>query len=295
MTNSNTPLVVVGIDGSESSAHAARWAAKIALRENIPLKLLHSVSLPSFAAASGVLFDGDFIWSIEEEGKQLVEELGAKLAEAHPGLSVEAEVRPGGSVAALVEASRSARMVVLGSTGKTAFTGMLVGSTAVAVSHRAHCPVAVVRGQVEAAQAGPVVVGIDGSKASDLAVALAFEEASWRGAELLAVHAWMESFSDSGGVYAYPLLIDWASIETKERALLSEQLAGWREKYPDVPVRTEVTRDRPNHALLERAASAQLLVVGSRGHGEFVSTVLGSTAQAMIYHAPCPVVIAREQ
>ncbi|MGL6235625.1 MAG: universal stress protein [Segniliparus sp.] len=296
MSYSNSPSVVVGFDGSESSAQAARWAAQIALRENIPCVLLHAVSMPHFGAA-GVLFDGDFVWAIEEEGKQLVEEFGEQLAAECPGLPLEVEVRTGSPVGALVDASERARMVVLGSTGKTAFTGMLVGSTAVAVAHRARCPVAVVRGHAEPSQSpgGPVVVGVDGSKASDLAVAVAFEEASWRGAELLAVHAWMESLSDSGGVYAYPLLIDWESIEVKERVLLSEQLAGWREKYPDVQVRTEITRDRPNHALLERAASAQMLVVGSRGHSELVATVLGSTAQAMIYHAPCPVVIAHER
>jgi nucleotide-binding universal stress UspA family protein len=296
MTHSQTAPVVVGLDGSDSSVQAAHWAAQRAQRENLPLKLVHAVSLPSIAAASGVLFNGDFLRAVEEEGQQLVEGHAQKLAAVFPGLAIEALARNGSAVAALVEASEHARMVVLGSTGKTAFTGMLIGSTAVAVSHRTRCPVAVVRGQVEPSQAanGAVVVGVDGSKASGLALAAAFEEASWRGAELLAVHAWMESLSSSGGIGAYPLLVDWESIEIDQRAMLAEQLAGWRERYPDVRVRAEVTRDRPNHALLERAASAQLLVVGGKGHGEFVSTMLGSTAQAMMYHAPCPVVVVRE-
>jgi nucleotide-binding universal stress UspA family protein len=70
-------------------------------------------------------------------------------------------------------------------------------------------------------------------------------------------------------------------------------MAGWQEKYPDVEVRRVVTRDRPVRCLLNHAVDAQLLVVGSRGRGGFSGMLLGSTSQALMYHAPCPLLVVR--
>jgi nucleotide-binding universal stress UspA family protein len=87
--------------------------------------------------------------------------------------------------------------------------------------------------------------------------------------------------------------MDWKAVEDTETGRLAERLAGWQEKYPDVTVRRIVTRDRPVRCLLEHSADAQLLVVGSRGHGQFSGMLLGSTSRALIYHAPCPLLVAR--
>lgn len=70
-------------------------------------------------------------------------------------------------------------------------------------------------------------------------------------------------------------------------------MAVWQEKYPDVPVETVVTRGRPVRTLLERGEHAQLIVVGSRGRGGFKGMLLGSTSQALVTHAPCPVAVVR--
>lgn len=140
---------------------------------------------------------------------------------------------------------------------------------------------------------GPVVVGVDGSPASESALAMAFDEASLRGADLVAVHTWIEFSSDSAYAYAHQFIVDWDVIETRERELLAQRLAGWQERYPDVTVRRVVTRDRPVRCLLEHAADAQLLVVGSRGHSGLPGMLLGSTSQALIYHAPCPLLVVR--
>ncbi|MFC5286747.1 universal stress protein [Actinokineospora guangxiensis] len=86
---------------------------------------------------------------------------------------------------------------------------------------------------------------------------------------------------------------DWDAIATDEKAVLAERLAGWSEKYPDVPVQRAVIRDRPAHALLLQAAQAQLLVVGSRGTSPLAGVLLGSTAQTVLHHAPCPVAVVR--
>jgi nucleotide-binding universal stress UspA family protein len=140
---------------------------------------------------------------------------------------------------------------------------------------------------------GAVVVGVDGSPAGESALAMAFDEASWRGADLIAVHTWIEFYSDSSSASAGQFLVDWDALETCERELLAERMAGWQEKYPDVEVRRVVTRDRPVRCLLEHAADAQLLVVGSRGRGGLSGMLLGSTSQALMYHAPCPLLVVR--
>jgi nucleotide-binding universal stress UspA family protein len=140
---------------------------------------------------------------------------------------------------------------------------------------------------------GPVVVGIDGSLASESAIAFAFDAAALRGAPLIAVHAWTDPALD-GPVPAYSaVIVDPQPIAESEGALLAEQLAGWAGKYPDVPVQQVLAHDRPAPALLKYAGTAQLIVVGTRGHGRLASVLLGSTGHALISHAACPVVIAR--
>jgi nucleotide-binding universal stress UspA family protein len=81
--------------------------------------------------------------------------------------------------------------------------------------------------------------------------------------------------------------------KTDEQQLLAERLAGWTEKYPDVRVERLVTCGPPTRSLLEQAAEAQLVVVESRGRGEFVGLVLGSVSNALVHRAACPVVVVR--
>jgi nucleotide-binding universal stress UspA family protein len=107
------------------------------------------------------------------------------------------------------------------------------------------------------------------------------------------VHTWIDFSSDYSYAYAQQFVTDWEEIETEERELLAQRLAGWQEKYPDVTVKRVVTPDRPVRHLLEQASGAQLLVVGSRGRGALSGALLGSTSQALIYHSPCPLLIAR--
>jgi nucleotide-binding universal stress UspA family protein len=186
-------------------------------------------------------------------------------------------------------------MVVLGSRGLGGFTGLLVGSTAVSLAAYGQCPVAVVRGRTLADPppgSGPVVVGVDGSPTSEGAIEVAFDEASFRGVGLVAVHTWSDVTVGSAFDIA-AVSLDWQAVETDEQRLLAERLAGWQEKYPDVRVHRVVTRDRPVRSLLAQAGNAQLLVVGSRGRGGFAGMVLGSTSQALLHHAPCPVLVVR--
>jgi len=288
--------VVAAVDGSESARHAALWAAAEADRRHLQLRLVNAVKIPVVPYTGGRIADQGYVDVLVQNGRDTVKGITADVTEIHPDLEVRSDVVIADPVATLLAESESAAMMVLGSRGLGGFTGILVGSTAIALVAHGHCPVAVIRGRTPDGvppAGGPVVVGVDGSPASAAAVEWAFEEASLRGTDLVAVHTWTEYASDSAYAYARQFVLDWDGIEAKQREILAERLAGWEEKYPDVIVRRIVTRDRPVSALLEQSAEAQLLVVGSRGHGGFTGMMLGSTSQALIYHATCPLLVAR--
>jgi nucleotide-binding universal stress UspA family protein len=209
-----------------------------------------------------------------------------------PGLDPETETVRGTPVAVLRDVSKGASLLVLGSRGLGGFTGLLAGSVAVALAAHGHCPVAVIRGD-DSAPGAPVVVGVDGSPVSDAAIELAFDEAAARGCDLVAVHAWTDTAFPVTPAGGFAPELDWESLAERAAITLDERMAGWQEKYPLVTVHQVVERERPASALLQAAQSAQLLVVGSRGRGGFTGLALGSVSQAMIHHAPCPVLITR--
>ena len=194
---------------------------------------------------------------------------------------------------ALIEASVQASLTVVGSRGRGRLREVVLGSVALRVASRAHSPVAVVNG-APGDPDGPVVVAADGAARSDAAVAFAFQEAANRRADLVAVLGW-----DVLGQRPYdrrPTLLGLAEDDTGE-SVLSRQLAGWCEKYPEVSVRPVVYRGPAAEALLEPdtygAPAPQLIVLGSRGRGAVAGLMLGSTSHTVITHAPCPVIVAR--
>jgi nucleotide-binding universal stress UspA family protein len=136
---------------------------------------------------------------------------------------------------------------------------------------------------------GPVVVGTDGSAGSEEAVRTAFEEAARRRAGLVAVHSWIDL---SSGPQRYRPL-DPEVVERSAREVVAGQLGVYADKYPEVTVQQVVTADRPVRHLVNYSERAQLLVVGSRGRGGFGGLLLGSTSQALVYHARCPVLVVR--
>ncbi|MEJ2853697.1 MULTISPECIES: universal stress protein [unclassified Saccharothrix] len=283
-----TTPVVVGVDGSASALSAVAWAAREARRHRVPVKLVHAYLVPTRGYPEIVLTGHEVRRALEEQGKRWLAEAEAA-ARAADDVEVEVALEHSGAAGAMVWESERARLVVLGSRGLGGFTGLVVGSVAVAVAAHGKCPVVVVRGEDHAD--GPVVVGVDGSPASEEAVDFAFEAASARGVPLKAVHAWTDFLVD--GAYGSRLAVDWAQVEAAEERVLAERLAGRSEKYPDVVVQRLVVRDRPVRALLAEAEGAGLLVVGSRGHGGFTGMLLGSTSQALVHHATCPLAVVR--
>ena len=198
----------------------------------------------------------------------------------------------GPTVSTLVNQSKNADMVVVGCRGEGAFSRVLFGSVSTGLVNYAHCPVAVVHDEAPILLGPsqlPVVVGIDGSPASELATAIAFDEASFRGVDLLAVHAWTDS--DISGV----LSKEWSALQSWAAEILAERLAGWQERYPDVTVHRRLVLDRPARHLLDESESAQLVVVGSHGRGGFAGMLLGSVSTAVVHAARIPAIVARQR
>lgn len=287
--------VVVGVDGSEASTEAVRWAADVARQRDLRLRVIHAYGLAGRYFAGEMATPAHVFDDVAEDARKLVEEAVAAARDAAPGVTVEGDPADRAPAPLLIELSGAAKLIVLGASGLGGFAGMLAGSTAVGVAAHASCPVVIVRhreGQEQPPTDGPVVVGVDGSEVSERAIAVAFEEASLRGAPLVAVHAWMDVEYESAFNRAR-VFFEGGPLERDEQRLLAELLAGWQEKYPDVPVERVVVQDKPRHQLLERSATARLVVVGSRGRGGFTGLLLGSTSQALLHHAGCPVLVVR--
>jgi nucleotide-binding universal stress UspA family protein len=285
--------IVVGVDGSTASTAAVRWAARTAAMCNTGLTIVHA-SPPVVPGSSLVEWTGptpsEVMRAQEEQAQRLIDDAGKTANDTGGGLRIQIKAIAAAPVPALLELSNDAQIVVVGRRGRSSLAGVLLGSVSIAMIHRARCPVAVIHDESPAEAAStdaPVLVGHDGSPASELATAIAFDEASWRGVELVALHAAYDS--DPFGIHE----LEWGYVEPKAHAALAERLAGWQERYPDVRVRRVVVFDRPAHHLVEQAKTAQLLVVGTRGHGEFTELLLGSVSAAVVQATRTPVIVAR--
>jgi len=289
---STESAVVVGVDGSPASKVAVDWAARNAVLHGAPLTLVHVLTPPAVMAFPDVPMPPGYLEWQQEQGRGLLDaaEQTAREAAGRTALDITSEMVSGPSVPSLVDASKDARLIVVGCRGHGALARGILGSVSNGLVHHAHCPVVIIHDEdplMPHPSKAPVVVGVDGSPASERAVGLAFEEASLRGVDLVAVHAWSDA-----GVFEFPGA-DWSTQQAMGEETLSERLAGWQERYPDVLVRRIVVADKPARQLLEQAESAQLLVVGSRGRGGFAGMLLGSVSTAVINAARMPVLVVR--
>ncbi len=287
-----TGPVVVGVDGSQPSLRAVRWAAHEAAGHGVALRILHAIGVPEFFPGGAISPSTELFHLLEQDSEAVMRDAAIAAEEVAPGVDVTSESTTDPPVIALIEASKAARSIVLGESGRGAFAGLLLGSTTVTLAAHAHCPVIAVRGDVDRPTDAPVVVGVDGSEVSEHAVECAFEQAAFRGTRLVAMHAYTDA--DAKALFSETRMAhDWESLDDAEERLLAERLAGWTERYPDVTVERDLVRSKPRERLLEWSESACLVVVGSRGRGGFSGLLLGSTSQALLHHAHCPVLVVR--
>jgi nucleotide-binding universal stress UspA family protein len=289
---------LVGVDGSAAALAAVRWAAHDAALRNLPLTLVHAVDPPiprwlqlPTPAGFGQWQEqraGEFIESAIKVAKESIGEGGR--------VQIDSKVLYSATVPTLVDLSKEAEMVVVGYRGHGGVVvRSFLGSVSSALVYHAGCPVAVIhddKAVIGNVARAPVLVGIDGSPASEAATAIAFEEASRRGVGLMALHAWMDPrVSGSEGLFQDA---KWDAQLSEEEETLAERLAGWHERFPDVGIRRRIEIGDPALWLIEASERAQLVVVGSHGCGWFSGRLLGSVGAAVVNRAKIQVIVARQ-
>lgn len=272
MSDERSPReVVVGVDGSDSSSSALRWAAHDATLRGVPLVVVHVAP-----AGDPGLSAGD------------VSELVAENA----GAQTRAEIvcRTGKPASELVEFSTRAGVVVVGRFGNTETSHRMIGSVGAALLRHAHCPVVVVHDDAAPEhRRRPVLVGIDGSHTSVEAARIAFDEASRRGVDLLALHVCKEIDTHDPGSHRT------VDMQLDAEALLTESLAALQENYPGVAVHRLVRFANPAKQLLVQSERAQLVVLGSHGRGAVAGVLLGSVSGKVADECRRPVLVARRR
>lgn len=279
--------VVVGVDDSADSRSALEWAAGEARLRRAPLRIVHALPF-------SILRHGGPDPSLER-AKRVLQGLAAQahLLDERP-LTVTTEVIDGVPSKVLVDESRQCALLVMGSRGHGGITRLVLGSTAIDVTARAACPVAVIpAGAVATDRQGDVVVGVDDSAATERALGFAFARAAQRQAGVAAVH--VRGGSPPPGEHGAAAAGTAPDLgDSQAHALLASAIRPWLRRYPAVPVTQEVLRG-PIAATLAQALTTHgdIAVVGARGRSVLAGTVLGSISQDLLHKAAGPVVIVR--
>ena len=282
--------IVAGTDGSEESLRAVDWAAREAVLRGAPLRIVSAAALlPRMVSRAGPT-DYDTVTDVlVKDRDRALAAAAERAAKTAPGVLTDTDQLAGAPAQAVTESGAGALMLVVGSRGVGAFTAMVLGSVSRYAASHASCPVVVVRDDT-AGNRRQVVVGVGDLDHCADSLTFAFEEASLRQAGLLAVHAWQAPQGDisrAGDTYTAE---DPHVFEAEAARHLEGLLNEWREKYPDVPVSTDVVHGHPGRALVGLSARADLVVIGRHAKQPGLPGP-GSVRHAVLNHAHGPVAV----
>jgi nucleotide-binding universal stress UspA family protein len=282
--------IVTGVDGSAASLDAVRWAARAARLHGLPLEIVHALDCSALLAGGVAPPPEEMLDALRARAHRSLR-TAQELAAAQGVSGAATRLEPDRAAQALIGASRTAALLVVGGSGHGRcagpVAGSVAGSVAAAVGTHGYCDTVVVRGDTwdEPGAAGrPVVTGVDGGEASARVLATAFAEARARRAPLVVLHAWADD-------PAPPADLDHRSVTDAGHRLLADRVLA--HDTGGVAVERVVVRDHPRRELVDRSATAQLVVLGDRGRGGFPGLLVGSTGQALLHHAGCPVRLVR--
>ena len=278
--------VVVGVDSSENSMRAARWAAREAQSRRVPLTIVHALHLLTGAALT--LEPPEFAEHARDEGRKLLLLVADNVRAEFPELEVDIELSDLSAAHTLSALSLESALVVTGTRGHGGFAGMLLGSVSGKLAAHAHSPLVVVRDGQPADVLNEVVLGIDADQ-PDAAIRYAFAAAQRYGGVLHAVRTWLP---DAASLYAMePSLVGYAQTRAEECRAVEHLLAPLRPSFPDVKVEISAVRGNPVPVLIEAARGTRLLVVGAHRHRSPLAVGAGYTVDGLLAHSPTPVAV----
>jgi nucleotide-binding universal stress UspA family protein len=290
--------VSVGIDGSEAAMTAVGWAAAEASWRKVSLRLVHAL----FQIPAGLhpkASDDDRRRLAERHGLRILEAATHRASAVAPEVELLSQVARVSSAAALVSASTTSCLLVVGADGSGQASSALLGSTVAAAVTQVQCPVAIVPPERPARTTGGIVLGIDygtdGVHPHVRAAAdYAFEAAARESNQLLALHAWNDLSTEPTPGMVVPVLVDWKRLAARQRSQLAVALQPWIRRFPQVKVDYLTTTGPARRALVELSRTAGTVVLGARGSGGVAGLPLGSVARTVLHTGHCPVVVVHE-
>lgn len=291
-----TGRILIGIDGSAAADRALAWGLDEAERRGAPVHLLSVYTLPIVVGGVmggyvGPAMTSDEIVQLREANEALLASRVTSAEVSHPNVSVTSEVVQGSPAPALLDRAAGSALVVLGDEGTGAFEALVLGSVSHTLAHRSPVPVVLVPSTSSAGGPERVVVGVDGSQYSDIAVDFAAREAALAQVELVVIHAWSYPYRRRDGESTAGDEIG-SMMQAEADAVLSAAASRARESEPELDtITTRLVEGSAIDVLLDNAGSADLLVAGARGRGALRSVLLGSTSASLVHHASGPVAI----
>ncbi|MGL3807846.1 universal stress protein [Paeniglutamicibacter sp. R2-26] len=285
--------IVVGVDGSDQGLCALKWAAREAKRRGSVLNIVTAYTIPVFAASSmdaGYATLDDQL--IRNGAEEVVRQARATVSEE--GLTVRTYIESGDPSGVLLDLSRQAELIVVGTRGRGGFVGRLLGSVSSALPAHAKCPTVVVpvcvanRPEDDPEIQDRIVVGVDGSDRARMAVLVAAEMAASRGLSMRIVCALPPV---SGALAWMPATVDQEAVTADVRHQMAIGKAWLQSYFPDLEIETDVVEGSPVEVLIRESQTSRLLVTGSRGRGGFAGMLLGSTSQGVLHHSKGPVMV----
>ncbi|MGW6316528.1 universal stress protein [Streptomyces sp. NPDC055099] len=290
--------IVVGLDGSRESVAAANWAAREALRRELPLRLVHAwEGLPDADEPAGL----PELRVPQYWARRILRTTQDRLAARYPQISISGEQIRRPPVPALVAEAECAELLVLGNQGFGGLGGRLAGSVAMAAVAQIARPVVLVRGDFSASDecrpdacGNPsertayrdVVLGLDVRHDCGQLLEFALAAACFRGAALRVIHAVRLPNARGGTEPARS-----RRLQGEAAWVLASVLDPWREKFPTVDVRAQVLYGRPTQEVVQAARDAGLLILGRQVRPGMAGNHAGRITHTAIHHVSCPVAV----
>ena len=262
--------VVVGVDGSDAAINAAKWAIDEAISRDVPLRLVHVTHIEGQPAAS----EDEFRLEVQYAESSLRAATAAVEATGKH-VKIETEILWGSPANVLINESRNASMVCVGSVGIGTIASELMASTAASLAENAYCPVAIIRYPHNPPASSPdwiAVVVMEDHAENEAVIELAMDEARLRSAPILAVGVWDEDFGE-------------ASHDELDR-----RIENWKKQYPDVHVHPVTSHASFARFLANKDESVQLAVVASADAAS-VAQIVGPHSHALVAHGECSVLV----